>query len=258
MPRSIWSLAALAALTCACNTITGAEGLGIDPDFGAGGDEAASADTATSTGPSGPTSSGAGGASTGSTSASTGSSGPSSSSSSSGTGSGGCSLPVGPYGEMPGNTVSPQLVFQGYADQSAQAGSVALADYFDCDGTKGINAILIDESATWCGPCQDEAGDLVQHEASWQAKGIRVLTLMVENASSQPATLQTASEWKQAFGLNTAVAADPNFSFYGSGPEVGLPLQLVVDPRTFKIIDRQEGFSGEYSVVENLAAQNSN
>ena len=31
-------------------------------------------------------------------------------------------------------------------------------DFLDCDGTHGINAILIDTSALWCPACQQEAG----------------------------------------------------------------------------------------------------
>ena len=86
--------------------------------------------------------------------------------------------------------------------------------------------------------------------------GIRVLTLMVQDQSSAPASVATAQEWKDYFQLDSsAVAADPNFSFATSG-SVGLPLEIIVDPRTMQIVDRQEGYSGVHTALEQLAQQN--
>ena len=168
-----------------------------------------------------------------------------------------CEYPTSGFGVDVGNYVQGNLAWQGYAENSAASGTVSIQDYFDCDGSKGINALLIVNSATWCGACQEEASDLPSHAATFAQKGIRILTLMVENANGAPASLSTATSWRDNFGLDAyGTAADPNFSFAGFG-SVGLPLQILVDPRTMKIVDRSEGFGG-YAAVTQLADQNAN
>ena len=136
--------------------------------------------------------------------------------------------------------------------------AVSIQDYFAWAGTLGVNGLLIISSATWCGVCQDEASDLPSMAATFAQKGVKVITLMIEDSYGSPASVATASEWKDAFGLDSiAVVADPNFSFAGFG-SVGLPLQIVVDPRTMQIVARDEGFSGSYATVLGVANQNMN
>src|SRR5262245_61872445 len=69
------------------------------------------------------------------------------------TGGGVCAYPEARYGYEAGDVSPPTLSWQGSAEQGRALG-VSLADYFDCDGSRGINAILVDQSAAWCGPCQ--------------------------------------------------------------------------------------------------------
>jgi hypothetical protein len=245
-----------------CNSITGADGLLIDHeieeddgDDGDGDGDTTGGDptggqggaTAAAAGPGATTSAGPGG---------TGASGPGATASSGGPQ---CDYPTSNVGITIGATVSGNLSWQGYPEGSSQAATISIQDYYDCDGSKGVNAILLLNSATWCGNCQQEASDLNANIAGgWAAAGIKVITLMVQNQSSQPATLPTAQQWKDNFGLTTsAVVADPNFSFAGSGT-IGLPLELIVDPRTMQIVDRQEGYSGVHTKLEQLAAQNAN
>jgi len=156
-----------------------------------------------------------------------------------------------------GTTAAPNLTWQGYEEGSSQVSTISILDYFDCDGSKGINALLVDVSATWCGACQQEAMDLPGQVSGWSGKGIRVLTLMIEDENMNPATTQTALDWKNAFGLTQiAVAADPNFTLSPSSGAVGLPMQVLIDPRTMQIVEVDQGYSGDYSSVEQLAQQN--
>ena len=151
------------------------------------------------------------------------------------------------------------MTWQGFAPNSAQAGTVSIGDFYDCDGSKGVNALLLITSATWCGACQEEASVLEQKTGgAWQGMGIRVVTLMIEDGSGDPATVATAQAWKDAFGLVTsAVVADPDISM-ASSPSFGTPLEVVVDPRTMQVVERQEGYSYDYPTLTQLAQQNSN
>ncbi|MEJ7731103.1 MAG: hypothetical protein WKG00_18045 [Polyangiaceae bacterium] len=151
----------------------------------------------------------------------------------------------------------PTLSWQGFAENTSQAGLVSITDYFDCDGSKGVHALLFITSATWCGVCQQEA-DVLEAETQGQlaALGAHVITLMIENASSQPATTATAEAWKNAFGLtSSAVVADPEITM-ATSPSFGTPLEVVVDPRTMKVVDRQEGWAGDYPALVAVAQQN--
>lgn len=253
----------------ACNSLTGVTDLRLDnsdPEAGGGGqpsdtspDDGAGASHPTSGGGADP--SGGGGSDGGDTTTTSSETTTSSTTTSTTTTSLSpvdCQYPESGFGVNAGSYVNGNLAWQGYAEGSSQLGSVSIQDYFDCDGSKGINAILIDSSAVWCGVCQEEASDLPSQAASFQAKGIRVITLMIEDNSGNPATTSTATSWRNNFGLDAfSVVADPNFSFGGNG-SVGLPLQIIVDPRTMKIVAREEGFGGDYSTVLQLAQKNAN
>jgi hypothetical protein len=166
--------------------------------------------------------------------------------------------PAGGYGVTQGMVLPPQLSWQGFTEGAAAQSNLTIQDYFDCDGSKNINALLIDVSATWCGACQQEAQEMPQDFATFSAKGIRVLTLMIEDANSNPASVGTAKAWRDNFNLSAiAVAADPTSSVLPPG-SVGLPYQILVDPRTMKVVSIEEGYSGDISALVNLATKNKN
>jgi hypothetical protein len=170
-----------------------------------------------------------------------------------------CEYPSENVGKETGDTVEGSLTWEGYADGATETSDVSIMDYHDCSGRKGINAILAVQSATWCGVCQAEAQDIAANmkSGSWPGMGIRVLTLMIQDADESPATLATALNWRNEFDLSdTVVAADPSFSFEPSGTEVGLPVIIVIDPRDMQVLDVQQGASGEHNLLESLAEKN--
>ena len=107
------------------------------------------------------------------------------------------------------------------------------------DGTRGINALVMDTSAQWCVPCQGEATDIPHWfsasgpgAANWTSLGVQVLTLVIQNVVGNPATTTTAQQWRNMFGLTDIyVVADPSVTFATQG----VPYNVLVDPRTMKI-----------------------
>ena len=175
-----------------------------------------------------------------------------------------CKYPTTGFGFKVGDVVPPMHKWQGFPENTKATStpvSVSFDDYYDCDGSRGINAVLVDTSALWCGACQQEAAGLTQEiKASWAALGIRVITLMVDDAQpGTPATIKTVQGWKTMFHLdNSTVVVDPGFTFAPPGQmTIGLPVEVIVDPRTMKLVDSQEGFSGDYSTLLALAKKNS-
>ncbi len=211
------------SLASGCNSLTGADGLEISGKDNAGG--AGGADVTTTTPP--PVV---------------------------------CEYPTTGFSSKPGG-VMPNHTWQGFVNESMEATDVSMADYLDCDGSKGVNGLLIDVSATWCGSCQEEAKLLTNKmKTQWDALGIRVLTLMIADITpEEPATLDTALDWKTKYKLtSTTVAADPGFFFMplANGDGVGLPFLIVVDPRTMTLIETQEGYPFDETKLVDLAKKN--
>jgi hypothetical protein len=174
-----------------------------------------------------------------------------------------CTYPTAGLGFGQGDVVPPNLTWKGYADGSTVTSApttVAFDDDYDCDGSKGINAILVDTSALWCGACEQAAAGLdAEIKSSWAAQGIRVITLIVNgNDPNTAATMADVLAWKKMFNLDTStVVDDPAFTFAPpNASTIGLPVEIVVDPRTMKITDDQQGYSGDYAALTTLAEQN--
>jgi thiol-disulfide isomerase/thioredoxin len=164
-------------------------------------------------------------------------------------GTGLCTYPEGTTGTGPGQLVEAGFNWQGYAPGQQASTTISMSDFFDCDGSKGINALIFDVSATWCAACQSEATDLPKLAAQYEALGIKHITLMVQDTGNVPATLATATDWRTKYGLTGLyVAADPGFSFQpsGSSGSVSLPMTVVVDPRTMKIVKVGQGYVAAY------------
>lgn len=170
-----------------------------------------------------------------------------------------CVYPSGPYGYVQGSTVSPGISWQGYAPGSNEVTTLSTRDVYDCDGRFGINAILFDEAALWCGPCQQEAADLPGFLAgSWGADGVTVASLIVQDLAQKPATTANALTWRNQYKLGGIwVAADPAWIFSHEGTN-GLPMNVLVDPRTMKITKIVEGYGGMDPAVDALAKKNKN
>ncbi|MBK9001698.1 MAG: hypothetical protein IPM35_38745 [Myxococcales bacterium] len=168
-----------------------------------------------------------------------------------------CVYPSGPYGVSVGKVVDPKLSWQGYVKGSATPTTISISDYFDCDGTRGVNALFLSQAALWCGACQTEASALNGHmSGGWTQKGIEVLVLVIEDKLGNPAQLKHAESWKNTFkAQGWSVAADPAFSFQGPGSN-GLPLGIIVDPRTMKIVDKSSGYDPYNTTLVQLATKN--
>jgi hypothetical protein len=91
---------------------------------------------------------------------------------------------------------------------------------------------------------------------SSQGLGIEWMTLLLDDPNEGPATTAGALAWKNNFGhTQSYVCADPNFSMV-PGSSVGTPQLTIINPRTMVVVDLQEGYSGNYSLLTQLAQQN--
>jgi hypothetical protein len=147
--------------------------------------------------------------------------------------------PDGGYGVEVGSVLPPTLQWQVYAPGATTPTVLKATDLYDCDGSKGINAIVFDSSGQWCIACQYEAGNIQNwlsstgpNAGNWTALGVTFITLVIQTNSYEPASIVTADQWRTQFNLTDIyVGADPGVSF----PTGSLPHNLLVDPRTMKV-----------------------
>jgi len=153
-----------------------------------------------------------------------------------------CMYPPGPYKSTQGGILDPTISFLCLkpGETSGPGTMMTVKDFFDCDGTRKINAVLYDVSSTWCGPCNSEADEMEGHwSSSWEKLGIVPVTLMDQNGSSQPATIQTAIDWAKKHKLqHVYVCAAPRSKIMTGN---GIPFNVAVDPRTQKVVGTGAG-----------------
>lgn len=121
----------------ACNSITGSDDVQFDDDDDGGSQVASSGNGSGS------------GATTGSTGGMAGVGGNATTTgATSGAGAGpqNCTYPAGPYGVDQGEVVPPTISWQGYAPGASSPSTITMQDLFDCDGSRGIHAVIVDTS----------------------------------------------------------------------------------------------------------------
>ncbi len=159
--------------------------------------------------------------------------------------------PPGPYGFEVGKVI-PNITVEGYVSGVPPWTSIAVKDYYDPGGQKGIRGLYVTASAPWCGGCQLEGKDLPGlYLNSYKARGARLLTMLLQGSSHEPASQATVDAWVTAYRtpydlgvVDSALALPPRAP---GGGTAALPFNYVVDPRTMKItqINMGEYFNGD-------------
>jgi hypothetical protein len=174
----------------------------------------------------------------------------------------GCVYPAGPYGVAVNKVLDPTLQWTGYVPGATTPSTVKITDLYDCDGTKGLNAIVVDSAGQWCVACQGIAQEIPSWLSAkgdnWTKLGVQILNLVIQNNDYEPATVTTAQQWRDLFMLDTIyVVADPSDTF----PTNALPYELLIDPRTMKVVhdlstDSTATADGADPAVATLAKKN--
>lgn len=158
--------------------------------------------------------------------------------------------PARPYGLKQGE-VFPRVKFKGYRAGSSNWEGIDIAEYYDPDGSKGINAILYVVSAEWCNPCREETKELPKLlDCQYKSRGAKFIQALVEDKDGDYASQPTLERWIKQFKLNYNLVLDDEHITWAKG--AGIPLNFFIDPRTMKIVRIKEGVSTSGSSIPGL------
>ncbi|MGZ3418063.1 MAG: hypothetical protein ACXVEF_34960 [Polyangiales bacterium] len=142
--------------------------------------------------------------------------------------------PAGPYGLARGN-VFPNLKFKGYHDGKGAWTDIQMSDYYDPDGSRGINAIYMTVSAEWCPVCKEDAKVLPGwYSSHYQPRGARFITSILETVDRTSATKDAVDAWVTAYKPNFDIVADVDEATFPP-TFMALPVNFEIDPRTMVV-----------------------
>lgn len=159
--------------------------------------------------------------------------------------------PSGPYGGEVGSVVQ-NLTFMGFRQPNATAmdeanlEQVALADFYDPSGKRGVELLLLNTAAIWCAACQAEHRTLPARTTEFSEQGLAVLSALFQDAEREPAQPTHLAAWVATFDCNYAMVLDPEYQAGIFGSAETAPLNLIIDARTMKI---EQKFVGDQSAV---------
>ncbi len=148
--------------------------------------------------------------------------------------------PEGPYGKTAGS-VLPQMSWDGYREGGGEWTKVDMLDYYDPKGEKGYKALLVEMSALWCGVCRGEAGRFMSSYSSMKDKGIRVISLIIEGNSHAASTQADVDSWIKQYKCQYDVVQGKIMDLAAGGGSIGLPYNVIVDPRDMKVYKVVQG-----------------
>ena len=180
------------------------------------------------------------------------------------------SYPAGPYGMEVGSVIA-NLSFLGWRDPVASAYDanalerVSFSDFYDPDGEKGLEVIVVNASAVWCGVCQRELADMKSTSvySRFRQAGVEIIGTLFEDAVGNPATPEDLMYWGNSTrrSIEFPLVLDPGLKMGAYFTSDATPLNLVIDARSMRIMHAFMGYdpspeTGLFGVVETeLAAR---
>ena len=158
--------------------------------------------------------------------------------------------PAPPYGTTPSSVVE-NFAFLGWrAPQAVNFEEtaferVSLSDFHDPDGSKGIKLIILNGSAVWCGVCNYEADEInrTNKYAEYKARGVEFVWSLFEDARGGPATPEDLANWASVYEVDFPMVLDPALKLGAFFNADATPLNLLIDARTMRIVDKLLGYN---------------
>jgi hypothetical protein len=189
------------------------------------------------------------------------------------------SCPEGDSGVAPGNVLKGYL-FEGYVDPSRGIGEarrkeINMCSFYDPtgeavwgagspfeEGSPKPKAIMLNLSAVWCGPCKDEATNVLPPEyAKYGPEGLEVVMVLADtNTPGEAAGWKELNAWVTTFDVQYVAAIDTDRELANEFTGIGsYPVNMLIDPRTLQVVEAIQGVpghgSGFFQKLEQLLAR---
>jgi len=161
--------------------------------------------------------------------------------------------PAPPYGVGKGSTVA-NYKFVGYADAQMVNNAlqeIELAEFYNPTGNgtydkgsvlgEGLpkpKVILIDVASVWCGPCNEEAQNVLpkKHALYKPGGGEFLLNLADGPTPGKAATSKSLYNWTYKYKVDFPAAIDPTYKLGALFVQEAFPTNMIIDTTTMKII----------------------
>lgn len=157
-----------------------------------------------------------------------------------------CVSALSPMMEV-GDTM-PDFAMVGYKDEDADGSLVGeklqvihLSDY-----AKTAKIILFVTAGGWCSACRDETKQFAQLDASYGDKGLVIFQTLIDDdnqTNPKPPTVTLLDAWVNMLKPVGACGLDPERVTMPYNTASTLPLNLILDAKTRKVLDKSNGFN---------------
>jgi hypothetical protein len=153
--------------------------------------------------------------------------------------------PEGPYGLEP-DTTAENFCFRGWRRPNATEHTtssledISFSTFHDETGDR-YELLLVNTAALWCSVCQVEHRDLPGRYQAYSPRGLAILTALFQDARSEPAKFDDLRVWVETFSVPFPIVLDPAHQMGAYASAETAPLNLVIDARTMRILQKYVG-----------------
>jgi hypothetical protein len=153
--------------------------------------------------------------------------------------------PEGPYGSEPGELAA-NAEFVGFRRplaatlEASALEELSLDRFYDPDGYR-YELILLNSAALWCSVCIEEHRSLPAQYAEFQQRGLVVLSALFQDQRGDPADFDDLRAWIQTFDVPFPMVLDPDYQLGVYASAETAPLNLLIDARTMRILEKFVG-----------------
>jgi hypothetical protein len=158
--------------------------------------------------------------------------------------------PAAPYGSRTGATIE-NFGFLGWHAPKASSYDtsklepVSLGQFYDPTGEQGVKLLVMTSTAVWCSACKQEYKDMAGNVATYEAKGVRFLGALFQDATRPTPTPSKPSDlvlWAKTFDVTFPFVLDPDLKLGSFFDVEATPMEMIVDAKTMKILGITEGW----------------
>jgi thiol-disulfide isomerase/thioredoxin len=100
----------------------------------------------------------------------------------------------------------------------------------------GTRILMLNAAAGWCEPCQREAAALSDLRATYEPRGVEILTAVFQDPQGDPTDETFARAWAETFSLSIPVLIDTEFQMGAYVQAAVMPANMFVDAETSEIL----------------------